>query len=115
MNAAPGAVVDDFSDVIWRKQFQKLSVIGQSGSFVVLDMVDRIGQCRLAVMVVVAVAFAIGRDMHQLRPGTLIGKPRYQAIGKASAIVEQSFKSHRLCDRSVIEKGVDALAGGKLD
>src|SRR5580698_7975418 len=101
MNAAPGAVVEDFGNVIWRKQFQELSVIGQSDSFVVLDMVQRIGERHLAVMVVVAVAFAIGRDMHQLRPGTVIGKPRYQAIGKPPAIVEQSFKSHGLSDRSV--------------
>src|SRR3984885_5662747 len=115
MDTAPGTVIDDFGDVIWRKQFQKLSVIGQSGSFVALDVVQRIGKRHLAVVMVVAVAFTIGRNMHQLRPGTVIGESGYQTIRKTPAIVEQSFKSHGLRDRSVIKKGVDALAGGKPD
>ena len=62
------------------------------------------------VVVMVAVTFAIGGDMSQLRPVSLIRKTGQEAIGKSLAVIQQSFERHALRYRAVIEKNADRFA-----
>src|ERR1041385_2820650 len=60
------------------------------------------------------VGFAIGRDVHQLVPLSLIIKGAGQTLGELLAAGEQTFKGDGLRHRAVIEKNGDGLAALQL-
>src|SRR5438270_868286 len=71
---------------------------------------ERVLQRLVAVFVVMTVGFAVGRDVHELRPGTLVAKAGHQPAREAFTIGQQTFKRDRARNRPVIKKQVDAAA-----
>ena len=69
VRAAPGGVLDDLSLPLRRKFLQELAVVGEAGVAVDLNPVHGVGERHLAVLVVVAVALAVGGDVGELRAG----------------------------------------------
>src|SRR6266481_8733486 len=109
MHTAPGGVFDDMDFMARRELLQKLAIVGEARDTFGLDLLQRIGQGHLAILVMMSVSFAIGSDVDQLRPRAFCREPAPQAIHKVMAVVQQLFKRNRLGDRAVIEKKADFL------
>ena len=108
MRAAPGAVLDDLSLVLWGMLLQVLAIVCKPGNSLLLDVLERISQSHVAVRVVVSVALTVGGDVHELRPIAGIGKSSCQTVRELLAAVQQPFESYGLGDWSVIKKDGDA-------
>ena len=76
MHAAPGGVFDHLGLPLRRELFQELAVVGERCVAVRLDPVHGIGERHLAVLVVVAVALAVGGDVRELDPVWGVGGAR---------------------------------------
>ena len=50
-----------------------------------LDVFERVGQRHFAVVMMMAVGFAVGGDVHQLRPVAAVGKAAQQPVGEMLA------------------------------
>src|SRR5580700_3037125 len=61
-------------------------------------------------MMVMSVTLSIGRDVHQMRPVPLLGKPAHQSFSKHTAVIEKSFERDCPGDRSIVEKHGDLPA-----
>ena len=66
VDAGPGGVFDDLGLPLGREFLEELAVVGEAGVAVVLDPVHGVGERHLAVLVVVAVGFAVGGDVGEL-------------------------------------------------
>src|SRR3954452_1399428 len=62
---------------------------------------------------VVAVRLAVGRNVDELRPITVIAEASAQPLSKELAATEQVLEGHRLRNRTIVEKHGDALAARK--
>ena len=65
---------------------------------------QRVGQRHFAVAVVVAVGFAVGGDVDQLRLAVVVREGGQQAVGELLAVVQQAVRRRRLRDRAVVEE-----------
>ncbi len=63
MHAAPGRVLYDLHFPRWRIALEKFAVIGDLDGLLRFNVGERIGQRHFAVLVMMAIRFAIGRDM----------------------------------------------------
>ena len=63
VGAAPGGVFGDLGLPFRGEFFEELAVVGEVGLVAVFDHVHGVGEGHLAVLVVVAVAFAVGGDV----------------------------------------------------
>src|SRR5207248_8130960 len=72
VDAAPRCVLVNLHFVRRGILLQKLPVIGDLEGPLRLDIVDRESECHLTVLMMMAVCFSIGCDMHQLRPTSRI-------------------------------------------
>lgn len=66
MRATPRRIFVYLNFVFRRKQFQKLSVIGELRPPLVLDMIQRVGQGHFAKTVMMPIGLAVGGDMRNL-------------------------------------------------
>ena len=72
MHATPRGVVGDLALVLGRKLLQKAAVVDQLHRLVRFQQAQGIGQRHLAVLVVMAVGFAVGGYVDQLRLGAVV-------------------------------------------
>src|SRR5579884_667429 len=63
--------------------------------------------------VMMAVGFAVGGDMHQLRPVALVGKAAYEALAESFAVRQQTFERDRARDRAIVEEKIDGAPRGQ--
>ena len=89
---------------------QKFAVVGDLRQAAGFDVIQRIGQRHVAERMVMAVGFAVGGDVGQLRPVALIRQCVQQTLREALAVVQQALKGHRPRDRPVVEEQVDGAA-----
>ena len=86
---------------------------------VVLDPVHGVGERHLAVLVVVAIALAIGGDVGELGRVGGVGRGRVEAVQQAAAeglaAVEQSLEGDGARGGAVVEEDRDAAALVELD
>ena len=119
VGAGPGGVFDDFGLPRGREFFEELAVVGELGVAVVLDPVHGVGERHLAVLVVVAVAFAVGGDVGELGAAGAVGgvgrKPSSRRLPKCFAAVEQAFKGDGAGGGAIVEEDGDAAAFVELD
>src|SRR5215475_13226075 len=114
VRTAPRAVLPNFSLKHWRVLFQIFTIVGQLSELVVFDMVQRIRQRHIAVLVVMAIRFAVSCNVNELRPGTaLIGECRRQPRGQLFPACKKILESNRLRDGSVVKEDGDSLPGRK--
>src|SRR5207237_4126307 len=76
-------------------------------------MLHRIGKAHLTTMMMMTIALAVGRDVHQLGPISFLGKSADQSAGELFAVVEQSFKGDGARNRAVVEESGDFSLGGQ--
>src|SRR3954466_5171724 len=88
MHAAPGTVLDNFGDVVRGMALEKLTIVRKHREVIRLNMMQSIGQRHFSKTVVMAIAFSVGCDVHELRPFPRVGKPAEQAVGKTSPVIE---------------------------
>src|SRR5262249_16719675 len=81
VNAAPRTVFDDLDFTKRWMALEILSVVSQLGNFAAFDMFQSIGEGHIAMGAMVPVCFAIGRDVHELRPVALGRKGLCEASG----------------------------------
>ena len=87
MYTTPGTVFKNLYLVRWRILLQVLGVIRELSQPLFFDMFQRVSQSHLTIMMMVSVAFTIGRDMHQLRPIPLLRKAADQPISESFAVI----------------------------
>src|SRR5215831_15536808 len=92
VGAAPGGVLDDLHLVRGRVYGEVLAVVGELGEFVGLDVMQSVGERHLSLVVVVAVGFAVGGDVHELFPPPAVRESADEALGEAFAVGKQAFK-----------------------
>ena len=85
MGATPRAVLDYLDLVFRRMLLEVLPVVRQSGYALVLDVLEGISQCHVAVRMMMSVGFAIRSDVHQLRPDRLASTEVHQLARQRSA------------------------------
>ena len=90
-----------------RRQRQKFPVIRDSGQLPALYAIKSVGERHFTVGVMMAICFAVGRNVHQLRAGAIIGEAAEQAVCEFFAVVEQFFKGDSLRHRAVVEEQVN--------
>src|SRR5258708_29461424 len=93
-----------------RKLFQELAVIGETCDLIRLNLVQRIGQGHVAVLVVMAVGLAVSGDVHELWSGALFRESAAQPLHEALAAVQKFFKRHSLRDWAVIKEEIDPVS-----
>src|SRR6202140_958004 len=108
VNAAPRAVGYNLRKVVGRMPLKEFAIVRKLGEFIGFNVVQRVRERPLPKAVVGAVAFAIRRDMYQLRPRPRVRKAAHQPVGKALTIVEQTLEGHALRNRSIVEKNGDS-------
>ena len=77
-----------------RVQLEMLAVIRDLREVILFKMVDGVGQCHVATLVVMSVSFTIGCNVQKLIAGSFIESAQ-QPIGKNFSVVKQTFKSDR--------------------
>ena len=97
VGAAPGGVFDDLGLPLWGEFFEELAVVGEAGLVAVFDPVHGVGEGHLAVLVVVAVAFAVGGDVGELGGFGVVGrggwKPSRRRLAKSSPLLRRPSKA----------------------
>jgi hypothetical protein len=73
----------------------------------VFERVEHPGERHLTVAVVVAVAFAVGGDMDDLRVGAVGLESAEEALGEAFAAVQEAFEGNGAGARSIVEEDGD--------
>src|SRR5256885_7201882 len=68
MHATPRTILDDFREMVRRMTLQELRVIGEFGELVAFDVMYGVGEGHFSKKVMVAIALAIGGDVHELWP-----------------------------------------------
>ena len=71
-----------------RMLFEKFSVVGKLGDSALVDFVEGITQSHFAIVMVVAITLAIGRDVDELVALTCVGKATQKAIGETLAVIQ---------------------------
>ena len=87
MGATPRAVLDYLDLVFRRMLLEVLPVVRQSGYALVLDILEGISQCHVAVRMMVSIALAVGGNVHELGPIASIGKSTCQPMRELLAAV----------------------------
>ncbi len=87
-----------------RKFFEKFAVIGNFRELLRFDAIERVGQRHFAVAVMMAVRFAIGRNVHHLRPSAGARKGPGEALGELFAVMQELFKGDSLRNRAIVKK-----------
>ena len=96
-----------------RMTFQVLPVIGESRNVVALDVVQRIGQGHLPVVMMVTVRFTVRRNVHQLVPLSAIVEGAYDPVRKSFTTRQQLLESNRARNRPVVKKHGDRAVRGQ--
>src|SRR5215471_4806093 len=104
VRAAPGAPLPDFGLMCRWMQGEVFAVVRQSGEVVGFDMVQSVSQRHVALFVVMAIGFTVGRYVDNLRPGSVVRKCGQQAAGKIFALVEQMFERDSLRNGPIVEE-----------
>src|SRR5216684_4182987 len=96
VGAGPGGVFGDFGLPFRRKFFEEFAVVGEAGLVPVFDVVHAVGEGHFAVLVMVAVAFAVGGYVGDLRDFGIAGRGRVEAgeeaFAEVFAAVEEAFE-----------------------
>src|SRR6185437_11926825 len=100
MCAAPRGVFLNLRFPLGWKLRQKFSVVAQAHIGLLLYHFERIRESHLTVLVMVAIAFAIGSHMHYL--GSLFrGEATHQAGGKVISAVQNPFEGNGAGTRAI--------------
>ena len=110
MCATPRGIVDNLALVFGRKLFQKACVIRQVHSLVRLKHAQRVRQCHLAVLVMMAIGFAVRSHMDQLRFSAVF-ESTLETSNKAFPGVEQTFKCNGAGCGAVVKKHRNRFSG----
>ncbi len=113
MHAGPGGVFRDFGLPFGREFFEELAVVGEAGLAGVFDPVHGVGEGHLAVLVMVAVALAVGGDVRDLRGFGIAGRgwvEGEETFGEVFAAVEEPFEGDGAGAGTVVEEDVDGAA-----
>src|SRR5580700_4942015 len=110
VGAAPCGVLEDLNFVSRRIDGEVFAIVSEAGELVGFNVMQRVGERHLTFVMMMAVGFSVGGDVHELRPAAVLGEATDEAAGKAFAVREQPFKSDGPGDGAVVEKQVDAAA-----
>ena len=110
VETAPGRVFKNLCFILRRKLLQKFAVHRQMHVRQALHIFEAVSQGHIGKFLVVAVCFAVGGNMHQLRFGAA-GIGAHQAAGKIFAAFKRIRKSNPLRDGPVIKKQSDFFSG----
>src|SRR5215471_12294629 len=109
MRAAPGAPLPDFGFMCRWMQSEVFAVVCQPGEVVRFDMVQSVSQRHVALFVVMAIGFTVGRYVDNLRPRPVVRKCGQQPAGKIFALVEQMFERDSLRNGPIVEEHGDTF------
>src|ERR1041385_977478 len=115
VHAAPGAVVDNFHEVVRRVLLQELTVIRELRELIAFNVMQSVGERHLTEAMMMTIALAISGNVHELRPGARVRKAAHQAIGEALAIVEQALERHALRNGPIVEECRNRFARRQLN
>ena len=120
VHTAPRGVVHDLALILGRKLLQKTAVVGQLHRLVCFQQAQRIGQRHLPVLVVVAIGFAVGGHVDQLRLGAaveagLVGRADaghgLEPRGKVFTGVQQPLECDGARNRPIVKEDRDRYPG----
>src|SRR5262249_37740124 len=114
MRATPCAPLPDFGLMCRWMKGEVLAVVRQSGEVVGFDMVQSVSQRHVALFVVMAIGFTVGRDVDNLRPCPAVGKCGQQPAGKIFAFVEEMFERDSLRNGPIVEEHSDTFTGRQV-
>ncbi len=81
-----------------------LAVVGEACQLVLLDVIESVGERHVSVDMVMAISFAIGRDVQKLGRTTGVIEAPYNATGKVGAVVKQFVECDRTRNCTIVEK-----------
>ena len=93
---------------------QVFAIVGDPGKLVAFQVIEGIGQGHLAMRVMMAVSFAVGGNVHHLRPVAFRVKTAQQPVRKSFPIHQQVLESDGMRDGSVVEEQADRASGRKV-
>src|SRR5262249_50190901 len=95
VGAAPGAVLEDLRHVTGRMALEVLAVVGEPGRALRLEAAQDVGEPHVPEAMVVAVGFAVGRDVNELGPAALVRKRPFEPHQERLAAAQQLLEGHR--------------------
>ena len=113
VETAPGRIFKNLCFILRRELLQKFAVHRQMHVRQALHIFKAVSQGHIGKFLVVAVCFAVGGNMHQLRFGAA-GIGAHQAAGKIFAAFKRIRKSNPLRDGPVIKKQSDFFSGRQI-
>src|SRR5215510_8417788 len=113
METAPRSLLDDLHLMRRWMPFEIFSVVGEPRELLGFDGVQSVGERHVAEAMMMAVAFAIGGDMDELWPPTVLVESADEPIDQVFAARQQAFESDAAGNGAVVEKQRDGPAGGQ--
>ena len=113
METAPGGLLDDLDLMRRWMPFEVFSVVGETRELLRFDGVQGVGEGHVAEAVMMAVAFAIGGDMDELRPLTVLVEGADEPIDQVFTAGQQAFESDAAGNRAIVKEQRDGPAGGQ--
>ena len=80
----------------WGMPLEVLAIVGNHPWMVCFDVMNGIAKRHLTFLVVMAIRFAIGRNVDELRPVARVVERRHQTAGEVLAFLQQVFECDRL-------------------
>src|SRR6267142_6605605 len=86
---------------------EELAIVGDACQLPALDLVQCIRQCHITMGMMMTVGFAIGCDVHELRPVAVLRKSTQQSLRELLAILQQALEGHSLRDGPVVKEQIN--------
>jgi hypothetical protein len=104
VSAGPGGIFEDLDHHRGRVAVQIFSVIGQSYRLARLDNLERRRKRHVTESLMVAIGFAIGGDVDDLRPRPSMVETAHQPIRQTMSAPEKIFERHGMGNWAIIEE-----------
>lgn len=104
----------NFYFVLGGEFLQEVTVVGNFNIGHLTEVVKAIGQCHIAVSVVVSIAFAVGGDVNELCFRRLRVECVKELVCEVFPVVEVPFEGYAHGEVGVVKEDGDGATGGQL-
>ncbi len=109
--AAPGRSLDDLDLADRVVCSEERPIVRDPRQLALIDVVERVGECHVAVAMMVTVGLTVGGDVDELGPLAAVREGVEQPVCEVLAASQQLLECHGTRDRSVIEEDGNRFSG----
>ena len=104
MRTAPRRALGNLYFPLWRKERQKLSIIGELDALVWLELMHSKGKRHFSEAMMMTIRFSVGSKMDKLWLPGFLGKFSGKVLDKPVTTIKKTFKRDLASEPTVVEK-----------